>query len=310
MIPYILLFVVSLAVLVFSSDWFIAAAEKIGLSLGISPFVIGVTIVAFGTSLPELATSIAGIYGGASDVVIGNVLGSNITNILLVLGLTAFVGKGIKLNFDVMHNDMPMLFASAFILYFMIQDLCVTKIEAVLLLIMLVIFLINSVKSGTDENQVKEKVNARTWGMLIIGGALVALGAHYTLVAIKAISEMAGISSYVISVTAVALGTSLPEVVVSIAAARRGQHAIAVGNVLGSNIFNTYAVIGIPSILSTIEIPEKTLAFGAPVMVAVTVLFGMVCLSKKISKWEGMTLIVFYVFFLLQYASMAMNATG
>ena len=303
MIPYIILFVVSLAVLVFASDWFIAAAEKIGLSFGISPFVIGVTIVAFGTSLPELATSIAGIYSGESEVVIGNVIGSNITNILLVLGLTAVIGKGIDLNFNVMQNDMPMLFASAFLLYFMIQDLTVTNLEAILLLSMLVIFLINSVKSGKDEDLEREKVDIKTWGLLILGGVLVYVGAKYTLMAMTEISSMAGISTYVISVTGVALGTSLPEVVVSIAAARRGQHAIAVGNVLGSNIFNTYAVIGIPTLLKSIEIPAQTLNFGAPAMVAVTILFGMVCISKKITKWEGMTLIVFYVFFLLQYVS-------
>lgn len=310
MIPYILLFIVSLAILVFASDWFIAAAEKIGLSLGISPFVIGVTIVAFGTSLPELATSIAGIYAGASDVVIGNVIGSNITNILLVLGLTAVIGKGIDLNFNVMQNDMPMLFASAFILYFMIQDLCVTKIEAFILLAMLAIFLINSIKSGQEDDVEREKIDIKTWGLLLLGGILVPVAAHFTLEAMIEISTQLGVSTYVISVTAVALGTSLPEVVVSIAAARRGQHAIAVGNVLGSNIFNTYAVVGIPSLLATIEIPEATLIFGAPAMVAVTILFGMVCLSKKITKWEGMTLIVFYVFFLLQYASMALNTPG
>lgn len=306
MISYLLLFIVSLAVLVFASDWFIGAAEKIGLGFGISPFVIGVTIVAFGTSVPELATSIAGIYGGASDVVIGNVLGSNITNILLVLGLTAVVGKGIDLNFNVMHNDMPMLFASAFLLYFMIQDLEVTNFEAIILLGMLVVFLINSVKSGSDGDQEKEKVDLKSWGVLIAGGVLVFVGAKYTLVSMMEIAQMMGVSTYVLAVTGAALGTSLPEVVVSIAAARRGQHAIAVGNVLGSNIFNTYAVIGIPTLLKSIEIPAATLEFGAPFMVAVTILFGMVCISKKISRWEGMTLIIFYVFFLLQYVSQAL----
>ena len=303
MIPYLLLFVVSLTVLVFASDWFIGAAEKIGLGFGISPFVIGVTIVAFGTSLPELATSIAGVYEGASDVVIGNVIGSNITNILLVLGLTAFIGKGIDLKFNVMQNDMPMLFASAFLLYFIIEDLEVTRIEAIILLGMLVIFLVNSVKSGSDEEVVREKVHLKTWGKLLLGGILVYFGAKYTLYCMMEISAMVGVSTYVLSVTGVALGTSLPEVVVSIAAARRGQHAIAVGNVLGSNIFNTYAVVSIPTLLKSIEIPPDTLNFGAPFMVAVTIMFGMVCISKKITRWEGMTLLVFYVFFIYQYVS-------
>jgi len=303
---YLVLFIVSLAVLVIASDWFIGAAEKIGLGFGVSPFVIGVTIIAFGTSLPELATSIAGIYNGESEVVIGNVIGSNITNILLVLGLTAVVGKGIDLEFNVMQNDMPMLFASAFILYFMIQDLTVTNTEAILLLLMLMIFLINSVKSGVDENLEKEKVSLKTWGMLLLGGVLVYIGAKYTLINMKEIATGMGVSTYVLSVTGVALGTSLPEVVVSIAAARRGQHAIAVGNVLGSNIFNTYAVIGIPTLLKSIEIPAETLGFGAPMMVAITILFGMVCISKKITRWEGMTLLVFYVFFIAQYISQAL----
>jgi len=303
---YLVLFIVSLAVLVIASDWFIGAAEKIGLGFGVSPFVIGVTIIAFGTSLPELATSIAGIYNGESEVVIGNVIGSNITNILLVLGLTAVVGKGIDLEFNVMQNDMPMLFASAFILYFMIQDLTVTNTEAILLLLMLMIFLINSVKSGVDENLEKVKVSLKTWGMLLLGGVLVYIGAKYTLINMKEIATGMGVSTYVLSVTGVALGTSLPEVVVSIAAARRGQHAIAVGNVLGSNIFNTYAVIGIPTLLKSIEIPAETLGFGAPMMVAITILFGMVCISKKITRWEGMTLLVFYVFFIAQYISQAL----
>jgi len=303
---YLVLFIVSLAVLVIASDWFIGAAEKIGLGFGVSPFVIGVTIIAFGTSLPELATSIAGIYNGESEVVIGNVIGSNITNILLVLGLTAVVGKGIDLEFNVMQNDMPMLFASAFLLYFMIQDLTVTNTEAILLLLMLMIFLINSVKSGVDENLEKVKVSLKTWGMLFLGGVLVYIGAKYTLINMKEIATGMGVSTYVLSVTGVALGTSLPEVVVSIAAARRGQHAIAVGNVLGSNIFNTYAVIGIPTLLKSIEIPAETLGFGAPMMVAITILFGMVCISKKITRWEGMTLLVFYVFFIGQYISQAL----
>ena len=298
MVGYILVFIVSLAILIFASDWFIGAAEKIGLSFGISPFVIGVTIVAFGTSLPELAASIAGVLQGESSVVIGNVIGSNITNILLVLGLTAIIGKSIKMDFDVMQTDMPLLFASAFMLYFMLLDLNISIVEALILLLALVIFLANSVKNSetSEEDQVKAK--PIEYLKLILGGVFIYLGAKYTLSAMIDISESLGVSPYVLGVTAVALGTSLPEVVVSIAAARRNQHAIAVGNVLGSNIFNTFAVVGIPSLIDRIEIPQSTLDFSAPFMVAMTVMFGMVCISKKISKWEGMILVLFYVFFI------------
>lgn len=298
MIPDILLFVVSLTVLVLASDQFIGAAEKIGLSFGISPFIIGVTIVAFGTSLPELATSIVSVYSGTSEIVIGNVIGSNITNILLVLGLTAIIGKEIILDFDVMDVDMPLLFASAFLLIFVIQDQNVSIFEAFLFLTGLVIFLLNSLRGGRDDDFERSKVDAKTWMILILGGILVYYGANYTIDAIKNISASVGISPEIISLTAVALGTSLPEVIVSISAARRGKHAIAVGNVLGSNIFNTYAVMGIPALLGDLVIPADTLQFSAPFMIAVTVLFGLVCISRRISKWEGFAFVLFYAFYI------------
>lgn len=290
----------SLAVLVYASDRFISAAESIGLNFGISPFIIGVTIVAFGTSLPELATSIASVYSGSSVIVIGNVIGSNITNILLVLGLTAFVGKEILLDFDVMDVDMPLLLLSSFFLVFVISDLKVTWFEAGLFLLGLGIFLYNSIGSGSDDSIEKVKVNGMTYVVLIIAAIFVFLGAKFTIDAISSISSTLGVGEEVIALTAVALGTSLPEVMVSIAAARRGKHAIAVGNVLGSNIFNTYAVTGIPALLGPITIPETTLEFSAPFMVFVTVMFAFMCMTKRISKWEGIMLLVLYSFFLAE----------
>ena len=166
---YIIISIVSLLVLLLASDWFIDAAEKIGLSLGISPFIIGVTIVAFGTSLPELATSIASVYSGESEIVAGNVVGSNIANILLVLGLTAFVGKSsIKLDFNVWEIDMPMLIGSAILLFFALWDMKLDYAEATVFLIALAAFLINSVKGSREENLEKTKVRTNDIVKLII----------------------------------------------------------------------------------------------------------------------------------------------
>ena len=128
----ILVFIVSISVLLVASDKFVDSSEKIGIALGIPSFVVGVTIVAFGTSLPELATSIVSVYSGSSEVVIGNAVGSNITNILLVLGTAAIFGKGIKIEHDVMKSDMPMLFGSAFLLYFSLQDYKLDSFECIL----------------------------------------------------------------------------------------------------------------------------------------------------------------------------------
>jgi len=295
----ILLFIISLSVLVFASDKFVGAAESIGLSFGISPFIIGVTIVAFGTSLPELATSIASVYSGSSQIVIGNVVGSNITNILLVLGMTALVGREIILDFDVMDVDMPLLVISSFLLIFVISDREVTSLEAIILLSALVIFLYNSLGSSSSDDKIeRERVSMKTYGVLLMGGVFVYLGADFTIQAIKSISSSLGIGEEFIALTAVALGTSLPEVMVSIAAARRGKHAVAVGNVLGSNIFNTYAVMGIPALLGELVIPEGYMSFEGPFMIFATLIFAFMCMSKRISKWEGITLLLLYLFFL------------
>ena len=292
------IFVVSITVLLRASDWFIDSAEQIGLSLGISPFIIGVTIVAFGTSLPELATSIASVFKGESGIVVGNVVGSNITNIALVLGLTAIMSKRIELKYNIWHIDMPYLWGSAFLLYFVLADMHFSFAEALLFIGGIVLFLAYSFKSDEEEEKIEgAKVSARTYIMLVVGGVLVWLGADYTIYSISALSTIAGIKPEIIALSAVALGTSLPEVIVSINAARRGKASIAVGNVLGSNIFNTYVVMAIPSFFGTLEIPENINSVFLPLMIAMTVLFGVVANNKKITRWEGGLLLMFYIFF-------------
>lgn len=299
---YIGLFVISLAVLVIASDYFIGAAEKIGTYLGIPSFIIGVTIVAFGTSLPELATSIASVMRGTSEIVVGNVIGSNITNILLVLGSAAFVTKRMKIDFDVMDIDMPLLFGSAFLLYFALSDLHFSWLEAFVFLLGLVVFLFNSFSGDNKaaKDHTIEKLKPSVYVALVLGAILVYFGATYTIFAMEEVSKIMGIDPHIIALGAVALGTSLPEVVVSVKAAKAGKYGIAIGNVLGSNMFNTFAVMGIPSMFGTLVIPQDTLTFSLPFMVATTIMFGMICLTKKISKWEGAMLILFYIFFLFQ----------
>lgn len=300
----IVVFVVSLTALVVSSDWFIGAAEKIGTYMGIPSFIIGVTIVAFGTSLPELATSIAAVMSGTSEIVVGNVIGSNITNILLVLGISAFVAGKMKIDFDVMDIDMPLLFGSAFLLYFALHDLQFTIIEACIFIIALIVFLLNSFsgKKAADEDK-GDKPTSKTYAMLVLGATLVYFGATYTILAMTEIATIMEIDPHIIALGAVALGTSLPEVVVSVKAAKAGNHGMAIGNVLGSNMFNTFAVMSIPRFFGDLKIPEETLTFDTPFMLAATILFGMICLTRKISKWEGAMLIIFYLYFLSQLAS-------
>lgn len=267
--------------------------------MGIPSFIIGVTIVAFGTSLPELATSIASVFNGTSEMVIGGAVGSNITNILLVLGAAAVYGKGIKIDYDVMNTDIPMLFGSAFLLYFALQDLTLSTMECVVFLAALAVFLLNSFNGNDDETVEKTKTSPKDWLILLIGAIAIYFSATYTIYGLTGLAEMMEIPNHIISVTVLALGTSLPEVIVSITAAKKGNHGMAVGNVLGSNIFNTYAVMAIPGLLGNLTIPADTMTFSVPFMLAVTILFGIICISRRISKWEGYMLLIFYVFFIV-----------
>ena len=174
-------FIGGLIFLVLSSDKFVESAEKIGLSLGISPFIIGVTIVAFGTSLPELATSIASIFSGNSEIVVTNVVGSNITNILLVLGATAFLSKKIVFDHDIMDVDMPLLVGSSFIAYFILEDLRVTPFEIFILIGGLVAYLLHSF--GQDKADLTDipKVKPIQYLILLLSGVVVYFSSEYTI---------------------------------------------------------------------------------------------------------------------------------
>ena len=299
---YLGMFVGALAILVISSDKFIDSAEAIGLSFGISPYIIGVTIIAFGTSLPELATSIASLYAGESSVVVGNVIGSNITNVLLILGLVAFMTRnGIRMQGQmIMEIDMPLLVISAFLLYFTLIDGQLSIFEAVLLFGSLLIFLINSMR--TDKNEIDDERPSVDWKQyvwLIVGAAGVAFGADWTMDAVVKLSEIFSIPSEVIAVSMIALGTSLPELVVSINAAKKGKTEMAVGNVLGSNIFNTYAVMAIPRFFGNLEIPPEFLKFHLPFMVGITIVFAFISMLNKIPRPAGAMLLILYGFFMV-----------
>ena len=292
------IFVVSIAALLWASDKFVDAAERIGLSWGISPFIVGVTIVAFGTSLPELATSVVAVMDGTSGIVIGNVVGSNITNIALVLGLTAVVVKNIDLQYNLWHIDVPFLIGSAFLLYFMAMDGNISLYEAGLCLAGIAVFLGYSLKdqerAGADD---RPKAAVKDYLLLLAAGAIVSLSATFVIEAITTISALLNIAPSVIALSAVAIGTSLPEVAVSLAAARRGKASIAVGNALGSNIFNTFIVIAIPRFVGPLVIPTDIIAVFLPLMIVMTILFGVMSNNRKITRWEGWVLLIFYAWY-------------
>lgn len=312
---WIIVLAIALFALVKGSDAFVGAAEKVGLSLGVPSYIIGVTVVAFGTSLPELASSTVAVLAGQSDIVAGNAIGSNIANIALVLGITSIIGRRVTFNLNLMDADIPLLICSAFLLWFVLMPDAdgiarLELIEALILLAALGIFLAYSFDSDGSMTQVddtaREKVSPITYLILISSAILLYLGAKYTVDAIIKISEMLHIKSDAIAQSVVALGTSLPEILVSVMAMKRGKPDIAIGNILGSNIFNAFAVVGIPGILALytgdragLVISSTITSFSLPMMTALTLIFFFLMISKTVTRWEGYTLLLFYLYFLV-----------
>ncbi len=308
---WITVFVFSLYVLSKSSDYFSDSAERVGLFLGFSPFIVGVTIVALGTSFPELISSILAVLRNSSEIVIGNVIGSNVTNIFLVLGIAVIVGKRMKIARELINVDLPLFASSAFLLILMIWDGEFTFFEGIISLLAFAVYLFYMIKTGKKHTAYKEvkkeelqikrkekKLNSRTIFVLIISLIIVFISASFTIESILKLSAILNIGKEIIAASAVALGTSLPELMVSISAARRGKSEIAVGNILGSNIFNCLIVMGIPALLGTLIIPQSIIFFGIPVLLAATFLYFFATQDKQITRWEGWMLIVFYVFYL------------
>ena len=292
--------VISIAVLVLASDYFISGAERIGLGLGMSPFLIGVFIVGIGTSLPELVSSIVSVYQGHSEIVIGNVLGSNITNIFLVLGIGAIVGTRFNLSYDLMRVDLPFLTGSSILLALMIFDRSFTLGEAIICLIALAAYFYTTVGAQQDDETLKEKEGVKFFDVAIVGGAavLIFIGAKFTVDSVIRLSALLGIGSEVIALSAVALGTSLPEVMVSISAARKGKAEMIVGNIIGSNIFNTFGVMGVAGCMGKLEIPAGITKFSLPVSIAAAFMYFIITKNQEINRNEGNILLIFYGFYL------------
>lgn len=303
----------SIFVLIKAADHFTDSAEELGLYLGLPPFLVGVTIVAIGTSLPEVVSSIVAVTTNASEFVVANVIGANITNIFLILGLAAIIGKKLTVAYNFTHVDLPVLVGSAFVLAITIYDGTFTLAESFICLGCLLLYVLYMVATQRASNkkaralqreltrEMKEEKRAVDYRdiFIMMGSAVfIYIGARFTVESVITLSNMLDVGKELIAVSVVALGTTLPELTVSIRAAMRHQPEIAIGNVLGSNIFNVFGVMGIAGLFGTITIPHSILIFGLPVMIIATLLYFFITQDKEITQWEGGVLVIFYLLFI------------
>lgn len=301
LVVWLIVFVLSFAVLIKAADLFTKYSERVGLALGISQFVVGITVVSIGTSLPELATSFVAIFQNNTEIVIGNVVGSNIANIFLVGGVAATIAGRLMVRRSLVDLDAPLLAGVTMLFIFMMLDWKITPIEAAILIASYVIYVLYSYFSRQDGKEEKtQREKFKTWHVLVIviSAVLIYLGAKYAIDSVIKISEIIGISSSIIALSVVAIGTSLPEGIVSIIAAKKGNHEMALGNIFGSCIFNIGIVIGLPGLFGDLAVSESIFFIGLPFIIAATLLFVISGISRKVHIWEGAIYLLIYAVFI------------
>lgn len=303
-----LVFLLALAGLLISSNYFTNSAEAIGKYLKLPSFVIGVFIVGIGTSLPELISGILSVNKGASEILSGNIIGANISNILLITGLAVVINrKNISLKSGYMYIDLNYLIGSFIFFYIIAYDGKMEAAESIFGLLMFIvysIYLIKGESSSKDEAKIKtEKFPIVPLLILSLSAVGIYFGADYTIISLEKIATDLSIPKSIVALTLLSLGTTLPELAVNISAIKNGKAEMAIGNVLGSSIFNTLVIPSIASFFGTIAVTNNLIQFSLPVMAACGLLFYLLTQDKKISVWEGLLFICLYSLFIFKTAT-------
>jgi len=303
---------IGLAVLILGGDFLVKGATRIALRLHISPLVVGLTIVAFGTSAPEMLISIKSALAGSPDLTMGNVIGSNICNLALVLGVTALIAP-IKVNSDSIRIDWPMAMGSSVMLYFLVKEGIINTYEGIAFILILAIYTFYIIrrsrkvnKSEADLNEVlveeeygREKMNLTKDIFFIAIGCLgLYYGSDWFVMSAQELARHWGVSERVIGITVLALGTSLPELVTAIVASIKKETDLALGNLMGSNIFNVLSILGITSIIKEIHVSDEIINHDMLPMLGITlIILPMMLYNRQIGRVEGGILLFIYLFY-------------
>ena len=302
----IIFLIIGSAMLFYGAEFIVKGGSQLARYFGLSPIVIGLTVVAFGTSLPELVVSIVAAIGGSSPIAIGNVVGSNIANVGLVLGISSLIFP-IKINLSQIKNDLIIYIFVCLMFSAFCMNGSISRQEGLILFLSVLIytwysFYYSSSKNNDEDVNDKNPSNLRMLFILIISGiTLLSFGANLFVKGAIDIARYFGISEIVIGMTIVALGTSLPELATSVIASFRKEHAISIGNIVGSNLFNLLSVIGIVSLVSPIESPKEILFFEIPYMIIYgLILFPIGMLKQPIHRLTATFLLIGYLLFIYQ----------
>ena len=318
------LFIAGFVLLILGTELLVRGASRLAMVAGISPLVIGLTVVAYGTSSPELAVSLQSSYAGQADIAIGNVVGSNIANVLLILGISALIIPLVVAQ-QLIRLDVPLMIGLSVLILLMGLDGTIGRLDGFILFAGAIAYTIFVIRQSRKENKAVQmeyeqqfgssRVETRpkqiiiNFGLIVAGLGLLVLGANWLVDGAIVTARLFGVSELIIGLTIVAIGTSLPEVATSVMASMRGERDIAVGNIIGSNIFNIVTVLGLSSLVTSagINVSTAALHFDIPVMIAAAV----VCLpifftGSLISRREGLLFLGYYMAYTLY---LFLNAT-
>lgn len=308
----ILKLIAGLILLVVGAEALVRGASRIATSFGISPLVIGLTVVAFGTSSPELAVSVMASLSGTSDIALGNVIGSNIFNVLFILGISALIIP-LAVHQQIIKIDVPILIGLSLLTWWMASDGSIQIWEGCVLILSGIVYTLLLIRMSKKEKGAIEQEydeafgkqpgkdkSGKSWMSLLFvlsGLAMLVLGSRWLVDGAVFIAKNLGVSDLVIGLTIIAAGTSLPEVATSIIAALRGERDIAVGNVVGSNLFNIFFILGIAAVSGGgIGVEDSAIYFNLPVMIVV----AFACLpifftGSRLDRWEGAVFLLYYI---------------
>lgn len=322
MLTATVLVIIGLLLLTWSADLLVDNASILSLKLGVSTFLVGVIVIGFGTSAPELFVSAMAAIDDKGNLALGNALGSNITNIGLVLGSAAIISV-IKVNKRITHAEMPALFATGIIAVAVLLDGHLSRLDGILLFALLLAFLVwsarhpqtdsepelsNQSKENSDAPDIDQPHLAITIGWTVLSIALLLAASRMLVIGATDIAQHFGVSDLVIGLTIVAIGTSLPELAAAVSAARKNTHDMIVGNIIGSNVFNTLGVLGVAGSLRATDIDTTIIWRDFPVMFALTIIMWLAaCSGHQFNRRKGIILLLAYLSYVcyLAYATLS-----
>ncbi|WP_324170493.1 calcium/sodium antiporter [Sulfurimonas sp.] len=301
-----IIFIVAMSALIYGADFIIKESERIALHFNISQFVIGATLIAFGTSLPEMAASMMASSQGKSDMAVANVVGSVIFNITLVLGIVFLISKKMHPKRNLFAQDSAWVIVPLVFFFIMVQDGVIGRVDGILYLLLMLSYIVflfsdskDDLENSVDEDLAKEKFK---WGktiiLLMIGFALTISGANFVIESGTDIARVFGISEWIIGIFLISLGTSLPELVVSIVAVKKGNAEMSIGNIIGSNVANFSMVLGGASLINPLTVDLISTKFDMLILVAASITLLFILANKLYNKAGAIFLLIILALFL------------